>query len=178
MSGYRFRHPLVGAPRVLAGLLTLLVATSGPACVGGARLANAESSPEEIVLAVLDALERKDSEHLRELALSEEEFREIVWPELPAARPERNLPFSDVWGDLKVKSDAALAGLLKEYGGRALVLTDLRFRGGTTQYESYVVHRTPTLRVLDAGGVDHELRLFGSILERGGRFKLFSYVVD
>lgn len=170
--------PQPGLVRLLWSLALAGAAFAMGAACSVAPLANAESSPERLTVAVLEALERRDGVRLRGLALNEEEFREIVWPELPAARPERNLPFSDVWGDLKVKSDAALAGLLKEYGGRALVLTDLRFRGGTTQYESYVVHRTPTLRVLDAGGVDHELRLFGSILERGGRFKLFSYVVD
>jgi hypothetical protein len=148
------------------------------ACSAGSTLVNGESSPERLAAAVLEALERRDQTRLQELALSEQEFREIVWPELPAARPERNLPFSYVWGDLKLKSDAALAGLLNEHGGRALVLTDLWFRGGSSQYESYVVHRTATLRVFDEAGVDHELQLFGSIVEHAGRFKLFSYVVD
>jgi hypothetical protein len=32
--------------------------------------------------------------------------------------------------------------------------------------------------VVDTQGIDHELRLFGSIVEQSGRFKLFSYIVD
>ncbi len=55
---------------------------------------------------------------LRDLALNEIEFREQVWPELPAARPERNLPFSYVWGDLRQKSDANLERTLARHGGR------------------------------------------------------------
>lgn len=161
----------------LTGVLAALV-LAGTACAGGTPLTHAESSPEQLTVAVLQAIGQRDAARLRDLALSEQEFREVIWPDLPASRPERNLPFSYVWGDLRVKSDAALAGLLAEYGGQTLTLTDLRFRGGSTQYSSYVVHRTPTLRVLDAAGVDHEVRLFGSIVERGGRFKLFSYVVD
>jgi len=153
-----------------------MLATS--ACSSGSTLANAESSPEQLTVAVLEALEQRDEARLRGLALSEQEFRDIVWPELPAAQPERNVPFSYAWGDLRFKSDAALAGTLREFGGQALTLTDLRFRGVSTQYQSYVVHRTTTLRVLDAQGVDHEVQLFGSILEYGGQFKLFSYVVD
>jgi hypothetical protein len=157
--------------------VALTLALPGAGCLGPS-LSHAEASPELLVAAVAQALAERDEARLRELALDEQEFREVVWPDLPAAKPERNLPFSYVWGDLRVRSDAALASLLREYGGQKLAVTDLWFRGGTTQYASYVVYRTPTLRVVDAQGMDHELRLFGSIVEHSGRFKLFSYVVD
>ena len=52
---------------------------------------------------------RRDRARLDALALSEQEFRDHVWPDLPAARPERNLPFSYVWGDLHQKSNISLA---------------------------------------------------------------------
>jgi hypothetical protein len=157
----------------LAG--ALLTAT---ACRLGPTLAHGEASAEYLTVALLTALERRDEARLRELVLSEEEFREIVWPELPASRQERNLPFSYVWGDLRQRSDAALAGLLGQYGGQKLVATDVHFRGGSTQYQSFIMYLAPTLRVVDDKGLDHELRLFGSIVEHGGRFKLLSYVVD
>jgi hypothetical protein len=101
-----------------------------------------------------------------------------VWPELPAARPERNLPFSFVWGDLRQKSDAALAAVLEGYAGRRHELLGVRFLGATTQYPTYLVHRQTVLNVRDEAGMESYVRLFGSILERNGRFKVFSYVVD
>ena len=159
-------------------VLVLITLTTVGGCNPVSVLEHAESSPELLTVAVLEALEKRDEARLRQLALSEREFREIVWPELPAAKPERNLPFSLVWSDLRVKSDAALAGTLQEYGGRKLVLSDIWFRAGTEQYQSYIVYRIPTLRVIDEAGIDHEIRLFGSILERGGRFKVFSYIID
>lgn len=131
-----------------------------------------------LVRAVLDGLEQRDRSRLRALSLNEHEFRDHVWPELPAARPERNLPFSYVWGDLRQKSDASLANTLRTYGGRYYELVAERSTGRTTRYQSYLVHRDTELTVTDESGASVRLRLFGSILEKDGRFKVFSYVVD
>src|SRR5687768_11319639 len=79
-------------------------------------LANASASPEGLASVVLDALSHGDRARLDALALSEQEFRDHVWPGLPAARPERNLPFSYVWGDLRQKSNIRLADTLRNYG--------------------------------------------------------------
>jgi hypothetical protein len=141
-------------------------------------LANTHTSPTTLAAAVLNALERSDIEELRRLAVGEQEFRDHVWPELPAARPERNLPFSYVWGDLHQKSDAALGAIVGSQGGRHYELASVRFLGGTTPYQTYLVHRQTALTVKDSSGEEQQLRLFGSILEKDGQFKVFSYVVD
>ena len=127
---------------------------------------------------MLDAVQRRDTTALRALALNEQEFREHVWPELPAARPERNLPFSYVWGDLRQKSALALDQTLARHGGRRYTLVSMGFDGDTTRYPSYVVYRETVLRVRDEAGAMAELRLFGSSLEKDGTWKVFSYVVD
>ncbi|NOT45121.1 MAG: hypothetical protein HOP14_11020 [Acidobacteria bacterium] len=154
----------------------------GAPLVGCAPAAPALSTtwpePEAAARAVLEAIERRDEDALARLALSEQEFRDHVWPELPAARPERNLPFSYVWGDLRQKSALALAATLARHGGRHYDLLDLRFPGGVTTYPSYAVHRDTVLRVRDDSGTEQELSLFGSMLEQDGRWKVFSYVAD
>lgn len=141
-------------------------------------LAGSEPSLSALAQAVLGALEGRDATALRAAALSEQEFREQVWPELPAARPERNLGFSYVWGELRQKSEATLAATLAVYGGQRYELVAIRFLGETTQYESYLVRRKAEVTVKDAKGAEVQLRLFGSVLEKGGRFKVFSYVLD
>jgi hypothetical protein len=141
-------------------------------------LANTYASPHAAASAVLGALAQRDVATLRALALNEQEFREHIWPELPASRPERNLPFSYVWGDLHQKSEAALQRTLEEHGGRRYALSGVRFAGETTRYATYAVHRDTTLRVRDESGRESEVRLFGSTLEKDGAWKVFSYVVD
>lgn len=115
---------------------------------------------------------------LRALALTEQEFRDHVWPELPASRPERNLPFSYVWGDLHQKSEQVLAATIARHGGQRFTLVAVRFAGETSPYPSYTVHRETVLEVRDGSGAPAAIRLFGSLIEHERAWKVFSYVVD
>lgn len=160
-------------------MLAVGIAVSSAACrPSSSLLRNARPSLQDLSIAVLAALERNDAADLRLLALSEQEFREHIWPELPAARPERNLPFSYVWGDLHQKSEGALRQSVGKHGGRRYTLLSVRFDGETTRYPSYTVHRETVLRIRDEGGAEYDLRLFGSSLQKDDVWKVFSYVID
>lgn len=135
-------------------------------------------SPEALSEAVLTALADGDADTLASLALSELEFRTAVWPDLPSSRPERGVPFDYAWGDLHQKSDNALRRLLARHRGRRYELVRVAFEGGTTPYRTYRVHRETVLDLRDEDGEGLTMALFGSMLEREGEFKLFSYVVD
>ncbi len=54
----------------------------------------------------------------------------------------------------------------------------MRAAGETTQYSSFLVRRQTELTVREEGGDTRQLRLFGSLLEKDGVFKVFSFVVD
>jgi hypothetical protein len=147
------------------------------ACSRVPPLANGSSSAEALATAVLDAIAQRDRARLDALALSEQEFRDHVWPDLPAARPERNLPFSYVWGDLHQKSNLSLVRTLEQYGNTRYTLTRVRFSGATS-YARYVVHRDATFEVTDTSGTPTSLRVCGSFIEKDGVWKVFSYVVE
>ncbi len=100
-----------------------------------------------------------------------------VWPSLPAARPERNLPFSYVWGDLKQKSDAGLAVTLARYGGLRYALVDVQFGTTPTELAGYLVHGGTTLVVRNESGAQETVRVCGSLIEKDRVWKVFSYVV-
>jgi hypothetical protein len=146
-------------------------------CGGPAPLTNTSADPSALARAVLSAIERDDRVALDQIALNEQEFRDHVWPELPASRPERNLPFSYVWGDLRQKSAASLSKTLSEHGGRRYELIAVDF-DGETDYRTYRVHRDATFRIRQPGGEESSLRVCGSMIEMDGRWKVFSYVVD
>jgi hypothetical protein len=157
---------------LVAALLTQSCDESPPV------LGNTYPSSQALAAAVLDGLVHRDIVTLRALALNEQEFREQIWPELPASRPERNLPFSYVWGDLRQKSEAALDRTFAQHAGRRYMLVSVRFAGEATRYPSYTVHRETVVRVRDERGMEAEMRLFGSSLEKDDAWKVFSYVVD
>jgi hypothetical protein len=154
-----------------------LAVSSGAACSSVPPLANTLGSSEELARAVLDALARSDRPRLDAMAVNEREFRDHVWPDLPAARPGRNLPFSYVWSDLRQKSHISLARTLANHTGRKYQLKRVAF-AGKTDYANYAVHRDARFEVVDAAGDPQTLRVCGSFLEKDGAWKVFSYVVD
>jgi hypothetical protein len=160
--------------RCWVGLAALLTAACGTAVP---PLSNTAPSPEALAREVLSAVHRGDLVRLEALALSAEEFRLHVWPELPAARPERNVPISYVWGDLRQKSETRLGSLVARHRGRAYHLTKVRFEGPATDYGSYRVHRGAIFTVNRPDG-PADIRVCGSMLEKDGRWKVFSFVVD
>ena len=159
-----------------SALLALGLAVFTAACAAAPPLEHTHDSPDALARAVLAAVAGRDAPALRNLAVSEREFRDHVWPALPAARPERNLPFSYVWGDLRQKSERHLARALAAHGGRRYALLRVEHAGGTRHYGDYAVHGGTTLVVRDASGGEQPLRILGSTLEKGGRFKIFSFV--
>jgi hypothetical protein len=160
--------------RAVAGLVVVL---SAAGC-GPHRLDNLQPTSEALAREVLAALARRDTDRLRALAINETEFEQRVWPGLPASRPERNLPWSYVWLDLRQKSEAQLTRTLQEHGGRTYELQKVTFTGETTEHGTYRVYRDSVLTVRDAAGQSIDLRLFGSAVESEDGWKVFSYVVD
>ena len=164
-------------PLLLQGLALALLVPPAACARATNPFAHTFESPEQLAAAVGEALERRDADRLLALALSEEEFRTHVWPRLPASRPERGAPFGFVWAQLSSKSRAWLRQSLADHGGGRLEVVRVRFRGDTTDHGPFLVHRDAEVVVND-GGTERRLRLFGSVLEQNGRYKLFSYVVD
>ncbi len=158
-------------------VIAVLVLCGGVACNRVPPLANTSGSPEALATAVLDSLAQGDRAKLDAIAVSEQEFRDHVWPDLPAARPERNLPFSYVWKDLHQKSDISLSRTLAAQAGKRYTLQRVTFSDKTT-YAGYVVHRDARFEVTDANGAPASLQVCGSFLEKDGVWKVFSYVVD
>ncbi|MGH9162363.1 MAG: hypothetical protein ACRD2X_20555 [Vicinamibacteraceae bacterium] len=171
----------MNALRVAQGILTLLVCT---ACAngGGGRshvaLSPAYPTPERLARAVLDAFRERDRAKLARLVLSETEFRDAIWPDLPASRSGRNLPVDYAWGQLKQRSDGALAALFGRHAGQRYDFVRIEFTGSASEYGSFTVQRRSLITVRDANGGEQRLRLFGSAVIHNGQWKAFSYVVD
>ncbi len=135
-------------------------------------------SPEEAARQALELVAAGDAERLSRLALSETDFREAVYPRLPASRPERNTSAEFLWGMLHQRSRHALAFTLDRHRGQRYELIAVDFVGETTDYGPFQVHRETVLTVETPDGERGTLRIFGSMLEQDGRYQIFSYVTD
>jgi hypothetical protein len=163
-------------PSALAAALAAFLVVS--ACSTPLAPSNTRESPQAVARAVVGGLAAKDFEALRALAVNEAEFRELIWPKLPASRPERNVPVSYAWEDLRAKSDAHLRALVNRWQDRGYDVVSVSFTGGASNYGTFLVHRDSLVVLRDQDGQTQSGRLFGSMLEMNGRFKVFSYVVD
>jgi hypothetical protein len=135
------------------------------------------ATKDAAVEAFLHALTARDRTTLSAMAVSETEFLKYIWPALPASRPEVGMPAARAWADQAQRNAAYLSQTLDEHGGRQYRLLAVSFAGGTTDYGAYQVHRETTLDVRGPNG-PATLRLFGSLVESGGRWKIYSFVVD
>lgn len=164
--------------RWVLGLVLVGASVISPACSPRVALSHTVESLEEVARAVLLGLQRRDAGALRAISLSENEFHTLVWPKLPTSRPERNVPWDYVWKDLHSKSRLQLVARVNQFQDRGFQVVGVRFAGDTTDYETFRVHRATTLTLRDRDGHETTTRLFGSIIEQDGRYKVFSYVVD
>jgi hypothetical protein len=165
---------------VVAGWAILLaIGAAAPGCGRLPVLEQTFDSPEAVAQAVLRGLDARDINALKALAVTEHEFRKMVWPKLPAAKPGRNIPWDYVWNDLHGKSTMQLQARVNEWqridqGAVAKV----EFSGEMTDYETFRVRRKSVVVLRTPAGGESRHRLFGSVIEEGGRYKVFSYVVD
>lgn len=168
----QLRRPVSRA--LLASLLFTLLTGCGTAPQPAWR--DSFESADALVTAALDAIAAADEPRLARLALSEAELRDTVWPSLPASREQVNMPWNYFWREHAQRNAAYLKMLLAKHGGKGYGLESLSFDGQTT-YGDVTIYREPALDLRTASG-PQRLRLFGSMAERGGRWKLYSFVAD
>ena len=155
---------------VCATLLAGCGASPPPAWAG------AFGSAEGLAAALVAHMRAGDVRALEGLALSEHELRTTVWPHLPASRPEVGMDWDYFWRDHAQRSGGHLRTMAAAQRGREYELVAVAFDGRST-YGPVTVHREPALD-LRAGGQIVRIRLSGSMVERDGRWKLYSYVAD
>ena len=168
------------APRLVSMLIACLCLTSllSVGCSEVPRLEDAFESDDALARAVLEGMARRDHPGLLALAVTKDEFEELVWPTLPVSRPEVDMPLDFVWQDTFTKSHAYLAQTLASVGGRRYELVRVEFDGPTTEHGTHEISRKSRLIVRDDGGQERMLRLFGSVIRQNGRSKVFSYITD
>ncbi len=133
-------------------------------------------SRERLVRWFVQALERKDTLALAELVLTRAEFGVLYYPYTKYVSEPYQLSPGLLWFFIQNQSSRGITRALQRYGGRPLRY--LRHRCDPEEPEVQGPNRVWTecvvIRVGPEGALVEE-RLFGSILERQGRFKFVSF---
>ncbi|MGH7459492.1 MAG: hypothetical protein ACREMA_00505 [Longimicrobiales bacterium] len=148
--------------------------------VGGpfpTELEHAAESRDQLVLGFIAALETRDTTTMRSLAVTSREFIELYYPHSPYARPPYKQSPALLWFLMQQNSQKGFSRALDRYGG-----TPAGFRGIDCQPEPRSQERNRlwdcAVRWTPGPGKPDRMKLFGTIIEREGRFKFLTYAND
>ena len=138
-----------------------------------AGLRGGEPSQEALARRFLLALATRDTVALGALLVSRAEFGWLVFPGHPYARPPYELDPAIFWLQLRVESAKGLAKTLERFGGTRAELRSVECQRDTLQLHGGGARLWSACRV--GLGSDPPVRLFGTVVELEGRYKLLSF---
>lgn len=146
--------------------------------VGGTavtRLEHASPSRAALIQEVRDALAASDARRLGALTLTAREFADLVYPESPYTQPPMRQAAGLVWAQISNASNSGFTRLITRVGGLELRIENHRCDKAPEQLGRNRIWAGCAVHLTDARGRSEWHRLFGSIIERDGRFKIISW---
>jgi hypothetical protein len=141
------------------------------------RLSGGAPSRDALVGDFVVAVARRDTAAVRRMLVSRAEFAWLIYPTSVYSRPPRRQPPDIAWLLLIQNSQKGIARAFDRYGGDSLSLRGYAC-GAPARREGGNAYRDDCVLRLRAGADTMSARLFGSIVERGGAFKFYTYQND
>jgi len=133
---------------------------------------------DRLVSDFIERLERRDTAALASALLTKAEFAYLYYPYTRFTAPPSELPPALLWFQITQNGSTGLTRLLRTWAGR-----DLGYQGYDCAPEPRAegpnrLWERCTVRLSGPDGAATTRRLFGTILERDGRFKFVSFAND
>lgn len=135
---------------------------------GGAR------SLDELGRQVCRALHEDSTDSLLSLGVREDEFRDILWREFPQSRPVTGVQWQDGWMFLWARLHGGSVAAMQECGGHLYQFIRFDRYDSTMHYKNFNMHNGLVLVAKDDEGNVQEFHWLRSVVERKGRFKIYS----
>jgi hypothetical protein len=135
----------------------------------------ASDSRDALVARFMKAVASSDSLDLHRMALNAREFADLVYPESPNTHPPYRQDPALMWRTIQNPSVGGLTRLLRRTAEIPANLQSYECTGRTEQQGKNTLIGRCFLRVADTTGAISTHRYFGTIIERGGKFKIVSY---
>lgn len=141
-------------------------------------LSGGAPSRDSLVARFTGAVARRDTAAVRAMVISRAEYAWIFFPSLQRMNPATHLQPEVMWMLHSQESAKGITRVLRRLGG------------GQARFGGYVCEPAPqadgenrywhqcAVEVRSADGDKATLKLFGSVIERGGRWKIVSYAND
>jgi hypothetical protein len=139
------------------------------------ELEGAASSLDDLLRTIERGFAESDTARLHHLMIGEREYREILYPALPAAHPPINASFETLWVLQYPDSYRGMEGLLARYGGTDVRILDVRFEAPDQDFVNFVLHEGSRVDLAVDGRTIEDVRLFGSVVRVGDQWKVLTY---
>ena len=146
--------------------------------VGGepvTALGGASPSREALVRRFMKALAAGDSADLRAMVLNAREFIDLVYPESPYTHPPYRQSPALVWTQIQNPSASGYTRLVRRLGNQPLHYVDHKCDLDPDRQGRNLIWTNCFVRLRSPNEPTTSHRLFGSIIQRNGKFKIVSY---
>lgn len=140
-------------------------------------LAGGAGSRDGLVRRWVAAIEQSDSAALREMLLDPAEYITFYYPESPYTRPPYRQSPSLRWHLISSTSSQGAGRVWQRHAGRPLGFHGYRCSAEPTVMGKNRIWGGCRVALEDSSGT-REVRLFGPVIERDGRFKFLTYGSD
>lgn len=166
-------------PLIAAGAVVMLSCATMEHKGGIRHPAGWYASVDALTAEIIDAIAAGDAKRLAAASITEQEYAAYVWPHLPIAKIEQWQSQRDfVWQQHQIRNLNGLESMLSRYGWRKLAVISVSFREKPVHYGTCIVHPKALITVRDESGQEDQARLYSSLVEINGLYKVFSYAVD
>lgn len=118
-------------------------------------------------------LHHKNADSLLALCVADSDFRDVMWREFPQSRPATGLTWEEGWTPLLQRLISGCASAVNEYGMHWFAFQ--RFETDSiAHYKNFTLYSRVTLVAKDDEGKIQRMRWLRAIVERKGRFKIYS----
>lgn len=143
-----------------------------------AELEGGAGSLDELARSFVAAVAARDTQALRRMHISRAEFAYLYYRSASVSRPPYEMPPGLLWFQIDGISAQGITRLLRETGGAPLRYVRAVCPGAPEPQENNLVHAGCRVEYVAGDGARRTEKLFGNVLERGGRFKFISYAND
>ena len=136
---------------------------------------HASASREALVARLARAVGTRDTAALNAMALDRREFAWLFYESSPLARPPYEAPPELLWGQILTASDEGARQLVNRFGGSTVTADRLVCPDAAEIEGENRLYKRCRVRFTAPGRRTLEGDLFGTIVERHGRFKFVGY---
>ena len=139
------------------------------------RLTDGATSLDDLTARYVTAVLAGDTAGMHRLRVTAHEHNAVMWPEFPASR--RNFPVDVAWHNIDTRSIREAVHIREQYAGDSFDVVGTTCRDGVTAYDTFRVHGDCWV-TLRRGSRPSDVKLFGSVVEMDGRFKVIGIRTD